>query len=336
MMGSNEEMEQRPRVVLHIGYPKTATTTLQQQVFLPWHHAGTVDYLGVFQTMVYPFDFADLSDRLRETMYLADHKAALSQAENCNLRLRAMATRDKSTRPIVISSEHFTMGGYSTQRRDVAIWPHRSAQRLSRVLDGFDVQVLVVLRDHVELAQAYFLQHKATPLHANAGRYASIERFITDILGREGCHAQMFQFSGVLEAYAQVFGQRSIHVHGFPAICRDMEAFVAEIRRLTADTAEFTRIQLSRTNARRRTSLGYQSVRLGLGAHLAAAARRSPRLTRLLRRLPGAGLMYSLLERIQVSKGAEADALTQSQVQAVRQAFSEDRSLLRDQWDVRI
>ncbi|WP_420427196.1 hypothetical protein [Algiphilus sp.] len=324
------------KVLLHIGYPKTATTTLQQQAFLPWHSAGWVDYLGVFQTQSHPFDFAGLSDSLRDAVYLADDDAALAQAKHCNQLLHSMSTRDKAGHPIVISSEHFTMGGYSTLWRDLAIWPHRSAQRLRSVLEGFDVRIVVVLRDHAELAQAYFLQHKATPVHANESRYASMDKFIEGIIGGVGCHAQMFQFSSVLDAYGDAFGYHRIHAYGFPDVCRDMNAFIGDLGRLTGITHEVSQRTISRNNARHRTESGYRSAGLGLGAYLAAASRRIPGLTSSLRQVPGTRTLYSLLERVRVSDGVEVERLTPFQSQAIGEAFSEDRQMVCESWGIRL
>ena len=118
MMEYDTATKKPQRIVLHIGYPKTATTTLQKHVFLPWHKGGKVNYLGVFQTQEKPFDFAALSDQLRDTMYLDDDTAQF-HARACNSGLQSMLAHDFDARPIVISSEHFTMGGYSTQRRGI-------------------------------------------------------------------------------------------------------------------------------------------------------------------------------------------------------------------------
>jgi len=324
------------RVVLHVGYPKTATTTLQRQAFLPWHQAGLIDYLGVFQTRIHPWDFAGLSDRLRELVYLPDGERALSSAEQCNQSLRAMAERHTAGRPIVISSEHFTMGGYSTQWGDVAICPTRSAHRLRRALDGFDVQIVVVLRDHAELAESYFLQHKATPAHANADRYTSLEGFVAEVQSDNGCHSHMFRFADVLEAYAHAFGSGSIHVFGFPSVSRDIESFVAAVWQLTGALVDRPPSGLTRINARTRTADGYRSASVGLGSYLASVARRSSRLTSALRYFPGARRIRSLLEHVRISGGAEVNALSQAQIDSLRHGFSEDRRSLQERWGIRL
>ena len=38
--------DMRPRLLLHVGLPKTATTSLQQNVLMPWHDARRINFLG--------------------------------------------------------------------------------------------------------------------------------------------------------------------------------------------------------------------------------------------------------------------------------------------------
>lgn len=48
-------LQANDKLVLHIGYSKTATTTLQNSMFIRLHEQGVVNYLGIAKTPPYNF-----------------------------------------------------------------------------------------------------------------------------------------------------------------------------------------------------------------------------------------------------------------------------------------
>ena len=53
-----------PRLLLHVGLPKTATTSLQVNVLLPWERSGRINFLGVAERPCHR-PFRNVYERIR-------------------------------------------------------------------------------------------------------------------------------------------------------------------------------------------------------------------------------------------------------------------------------
>lgn len=134
-------MESRPemaRVYVHIGLPKTATTTLQSDLF-PAMSRGGCTYIGVVQPRT------ERSDPLYDQLC-----AAIFLDQDVESARHALQQRLASGESIIFSEEMIC----SVQSRP---WQEK-LDTLGAILDGLDYRVLLTVREPVDAMFSHFVQ----------------------------------------------------------------------------------------------------------------------------------------------------------------------------------
>ena len=225
------------RLLLHVGLPKTATTTLQHNVLLRLHEAERINFLGRCAGRAGVFDpFGPLLDRIRTRRLTGDEIDAL--------RPKAVALLD-DVRLNVISNERVTsetVGRFAPGDAEAVLCNLRALFR------NESVTVLVSLREPVDFAFAlyvemYYWQYHAEPDHYTLGRF--LQRLIAD--GRRGENvAWLVLFpDAYLRAASRHFASVEVllyedlqhdRMHYFSQLAACLEADPVEIERLFSTT----------------------------------------------------------------------------------------------------
>lgn len=142
------------QVYVHIGLPKTATTTLQLHVYPHW---SAVDYLGTHLPRILNRD--RLYHGLTQYVYAG---AGDPQAIAERLRLRVA----RANRPLLISEENLSLGAFpgcdQATRPNVGTPFQTKMARLARLLGDTDFLIVVSLREFrktVFSAYAEYVEH---------------------------------------------------------------------------------------------------------------------------------------------------------------------------------
>jgi hypothetical protein len=128
------------KLVIHVGLPKTATTTLQSDWFPLLEEQAGVRYLGVRQPRTSEQDPVYV-----ECMRAIHEPAALAQAR---LLLEGVL---RESRVVVWSEEMLTAGNAAMS------WPTK-LERLGALVRGLDYLILCGIRDPVEASFSYFVE----------------------------------------------------------------------------------------------------------------------------------------------------------------------------------
>ncbi len=133
------------KILLHIGMPKTATTSFQINICMPLHNQGIINSLekgariGVYTPNFYPI--ASIVRRL----YMATRRLPEQAIESMRMQLEALLMSD---RLYVISEAGLMTSNYRNSDR----WFN-----LFSLLIGHDVNVLVTLRNPYDFVFSYFV-----------------------------------------------------------------------------------------------------------------------------------------------------------------------------------
>lgn len=129
------------KVYVHIGLPKTATTTLQVDYF-PYVNNDEYQYLGVFQPR---------SQKVQEPMFRQIVSAIRlgNGIEDANQTLKRRLTADK--RSLIISEEMFVVGS------EELTWQEQ-LYNLSKILSGIDHKVLITVREPVSAMFSFYVE----------------------------------------------------------------------------------------------------------------------------------------------------------------------------------
>lgn len=219
-MGETRRLGQR--ILLHVGLPKTGTTSLQELVFSAHPE---IRYFG--QTNLW--HDADAKTVLR-ALLLGDETDLVAAKQ-----ILADAARDHPA--IVISDEALTLGEFMLR---ATRWPVRSdhvaTARRARSLLG-DAEVLIVLRNQADWIESWQRQG------LKSGKY--VETDYRAWLGRDlGASAErllaLLDYSSLYEAYGSAFGPQRVHVRFYEHYSQrfaDLAAECAELIHVDADRA---------------------------------------------------------------------------------------------------
>lgn len=152
------------RLLLHIGFPKTATTTLQEEVFLGLHNDGLINYLGRTvksshtKSGLSAFNGVDIVKNLRKYLVLND-PLILDTEQFVEDKLNVMSDED-------LTFHGFFNSWSSNVNVDPLEFPFKIKQLLPH---NIEVEILMVIRNQPDLIFSSFVQ-----------KY----RFIYNILGK--------------------------------------------------------------------------------------------------------------------------------------------------------
>jgi hypothetical protein len=204
---------------IHIGLPKTGTTTLQTLIF-PQH--SQILYLG--KTGEADPIFRNLSRRTGRQFDFARAKAAFSAKI-------AHARTDECKRVIVLSDEVLTYSRF--------LAPEIGGERLKKLFP--DAHIIFVIRDPIEWLQSmyYFNQTRRRP-HALDG----FTNWLRTNLGRPSVGSEIgtLEIGRISDIYSTLFGGNNLLVEKYEDFRENPEGFIATICQLMGvDAAESVR-----------------------------------------------------------------------------------------------
>ena len=300
---TDEARQRSSRILLHIGLPKTGTTSLQELVF---GAHPEIRYFG--QTNVW--DDPDAKTVLR-ALVLGD-ELDLAAARTI------LADADRDCRAIVISDEALTLGEFMLR---ATRWPvrsdHLATARRAHALLG-DAQVLIVLRSQADWIESWRLQGLKSGKYVETDYRAWLER---DLGASAERLLALLDYDALYEAYCNAFGPRQVHVRLYEQYCHRFEDLAAECAGLIGVDADRAR-QLMLEGEPRNVGGSRYSGLAPAAKHLAT---RGP-VRRLLDALP-AGLRRRL--RNWFVRERSFSRLSAADRSAIRDRFAAGNSRLR-------
>ena len=311
----------RPRLLLHIGLAKTATTSLQHNVLMPWHDTQRINLLGRhWEDGRFHYPFAGIFERIARRRLDAGALDALRPAAAALLH---------PARLNVISDER--IGGMETVGDGAGIHARAVLENLGALFRDAEVTVLAALRSPADQLLASYAEGYHWRFHAVRG-YDTFDRFLDQLFRHgSGDDAWLVCFQDAwLRAVAQQFER--VEVLLYEDLIHDPARWFGPLAAcLDADPAEIERLFVeTRRNAAARTPAGRWSRPVTLYNHFVrlapAGVRRGgkrllqgvPPLYRLYRRaagitLPAVEHRYAggaVRDRVQRLVGLRDDYLT--------------------------
>ncbi len=250
------------RVLIHIGYPKSGSSTLQQKI-LSQHK--DVNYLSGHV-------FADRLGKDAPEAF-AFYKGIIGSQKATVAELRSIwacyfLPNLSSDKLNVISTEHIVQSGRPTA--DVA-------KDLKEVIG--DAEILIVIRDQSDLLRS---QYDMKPFVENdpQRKYTGFSEWLDRSLAGEGQpFVRCLQYARVARTYAQYFGAARINLVSFTKLFKEPEALMPLCEKLGIDGTEFIRCVKTAPRPRGATNNSYKKItRRLLGGTIVADYLPSPLL----------------------------------------------------------
>jgi len=209
---------------IHVGLPKTATTTLQEHLFANHsqiHYFGKYAGKG-FSSTVRPLlvlKFSPTTSWDSSDIRMADIQKQLAYAKNRNLT------------PL-LSEE--ALGSISPRRKK------EQAKRLAKAFG--DCQIILVIREPVSFIKSYYLQmlksfqrleknQRAVWMKSmgEAPRYFDINQWMDAVWHCRNSPRQIISYATTAEVYARVFGEKNVKIFIFEEFARNPKQFITSL-----------------------------------------------------------------------------------------------------------
>jgi hypothetical protein len=205
-------MTERNKFFIHVGYPKTATTTLQKRLFV--RHPD-ICYLGkpfdpellAIEKQLLTLDEGRFDQRLHEL-----RERFLACVPDCGKRTTLLLSHEGFLRPT------------RYQGHDL----HRTAERIMRVIgeplaSDYEVNVLITVRNQLDIIPSYFF-------HFESRSPERFRQFIRTSLEnpRQGYFASLF-YDEVARDYTELFGNGHVRIMLFEEFVAERESFLRSL-----------------------------------------------------------------------------------------------------------
>jgi hypothetical protein len=283
------------RILLHVGLPKTGTTSLQELVFSAHPE---IRYFG--QTNLW-------NDPDAKTVLKA---LLLGDVAEMAAARTILATAARENPAIVISDEALTLGEFMLR---ATCWPvqsdHIATARRAHALLG-DAEVLIVLRDQADWLESWHRQGLKSGKYTETDYRAWLDR---DLGAAAERLLTLLDYDALYDAYRRVYGAQRVHV-------RYYEHYRDRFEDLAAECAGLIHVD---TDCARRLFRN--------GEALNVTGRRFRGLPPLVRRFVSQGLVRRILDPLPVSvRRPLRDMLIWERT--FRDVSEADRAVIRDRF----
>lgn len=207
------------KLVIHAGYPKAASTTLQNGLFYTLHNHGRINFLGRAWENGFYGVAKDKESYKRWLIGLMEKRIGSSGKS---------ALGDFRDDCVNLFSEGIFMNN-ETHGTDFFM-----PSRIKEYFDGRAdrIEILLILRSQRTLIPSYYVQN-----------YRKIRMRFSDYIrknenSRWSGSVKVFDFYSVASEYARIFGNDNLHLVLFEDLVNDKDRFSAQIGRLVGVEAE--------------------------------------------------------------------------------------------------
>jgi hypothetical protein len=202
------------KLLIHAGYPKAASTTLQNQLFLSLHKQGAINFLG----RAFESDYVGAagSRDIYKDWFLA---VTRNEADASEAGFRRIFPEIASDKLNVFSEGLFVTNENHPDKFVMA----------QRVHDFFapradNIRILFVLRSQISLIMSYYVQRYAKAKDATFAEFLH-RNFKSAFPGA----AKIFYAHELVKSYADVFGRDNIRIVFFEDIFHARSQFCSEL-----------------------------------------------------------------------------------------------------------
>ena len=240
------------KVILHIGFPKTASTTLQNS-FFPVLDKKKINFLGKTHTQrnnhlegIDDKSFPPINHHLIWSKDFWDNFAGYQE------QLSELLMEDKIN---VFSEEMLSPSNTTTKLRHVVAFPER-LKRLKSLLSGHSVEVLCVLRRQPERVYSYYAEGYPNIYSHMPETNTPVKFYEKYIVRDENTETDLLNYEFILQSYRETFGGK-IYCLFFEELSENSFSFYQKIASVLKLEVSSQDIPTRNYNVKKKNSRGY-------------------------------------------------------------------------------
>lgn len=224
-------IHENKKIILHVGYPKTATTTLQNDLFHNLNKKiSNINYLGTTKPEISQFH-----NKLRQTL-----KPWLVSKGEKNENDLLLFLKKRLKNGLNLCSEESLLNSH--QNPPYLFNPELLKKVISKVTNN--IQIIIVLRNQEQMIYSLYV-------HAGGkysrSKFKSSDEWITYCLNDE-INNKFFQYYEVIKHYQNIFNKQNVHILLFEDFQQDLNYFLSKLANILEQPLENISSNFGHTN----------------------------------------------------------------------------------------
>ncbi len=205
------------RALIHIGYPKTATTTLQDRWFFPAHESNLINFFGKYSGEVPPnsdFEAILLRHVIEDEARLTDRASLSSDRIN-------VFSDERMTLPALLKRN-------SPYKHRESVDPFDVPKLLKHATEGIDeVTIMLTIRNQQSIMNSMYAHYHY--YLADHQKYDTWKSYLDRELDAE---QSVYDFAALLDLYTEHFERTDIEVCLFEEFVNERYSFIDQLATL--------------------------------------------------------------------------------------------------------
>ncbi len=312
-------------IFVHIGYPKSASSTLQKQLF---QKHPNINYFGLYPTKNLGKDTSEID---REARFLTDknlklfYKELVSAPNDQYDHQKALRLFKTSIEKSLDSSKTNLL---SHERFSSALFGHRNIEEKAKRLKSIipDAKIIIIIRNQLAIIKSQYRDWPFHPFDMRKGKPVTIKKWIKICTthDQEIGYFSALKYDHTLEVYADLFGIENIHVLCMESLAKNKKGFARNISELLQINFEATEMLLESA---------HENKAISWKMNLFRQWSRRTNLFNKTGRFLNPDLKRKVLSYLGTGTGKEL-SYDQKSLELLKNTFSSSNQILLEKWHV--
>ncbi len=316
------------KLVVHIGYMKTATTSLQLNVFTPLMKKGKIEYLN--HTSINDSESLGKFSIKNTVSYILGN----STEEKIKNELGRLSGINKDIS--LLSNENISCFSEKYPTTSSHSGAPRNAEKTYNLFSSYfdKIEIVVTVREQTAMIISFYTQVYSTLVNFDSS-WKDMKLWFNDTFSQRNEQGLFLDYHAMFTAYAQFFGRENVHVLVYEDLLHDKQSFYQKLAKvLEVDQTEIaTLFEATVQNKTRKVSTGDVQADPGdLHAKLFAIAHKifrdkDSRVFKAAKKTAKALIPDKIL-KTRVGSGAKIRKLTDEEQTFISELFNDSNSSL--------
>jgi len=216
------------KICFHIGFPKSASTTLQKHLF---DRHPEINFLGIYPSGNIGQDSDVINNK---TLYLINKNLQIfhTQMTECEGIEYFNIKKNKLIKSIYYLLDKDKLNLFSNERFSSVLFSHPDrAQKAQNIKQIFpNAKILIVIRNQTDIIKSQYRDHPFDPRCLTLGKPVTIEEWIDINISMKNINfLKSIKYSEIIRYYIYLFGKNNVKVVLFEDLASNLEYFCKEI-----------------------------------------------------------------------------------------------------------
>jgi hypothetical protein len=217
------------KIFFHVGFPKSASTTLQKQLF---DKHSKINYLGVYPTgnVGQDSDESNTDTLFKKNYSLQEFHSCLTDLEGVEYYFSNIEKYFQNIVPLLSNDK---INVFSNEGVVSVLFAHKDrAEKAKRIKQFFpDAKIIIIIRSQLEIIKSQYRDHPFDPrnLYSNQKNVTADEWVDRDFKNFDVSFLNSIDYYKVAKYYSDLFGHDNVGIFLFEEMVHDLGLFSKKI-----------------------------------------------------------------------------------------------------------